>query len=269
MSAINDPATKKRLIYVKKLYIHAHEHIPMGTEFDRMIALHHFDNAVELLLKCTATKFNIPFKNHFVNFPDLWEAVNAKSSLSKKTEMFQLHDLRSDVQHWGVAPFSTEIIERFDVYVLDFINEVLTKVFNIKFDELFLASLVEDPTLKKLLIKSESMLEKGDYLNCMRYSDAAFTQALWQKEKEFRVTASSRESDFIHEMTDVLSIIALGIDYVKFYKHQKIDTRTTWNEEKQGIYYSQPFWVDSKLYSKENAMFSFNFALECILQWHF
>jgi hypothetical protein len=33
-------------------------------------------------------------------------AVDQKISLSKKTEMFQLNDLRSNVQHWGVSPFS-------------------------------------------------------------------------------------------------------------------------------------------------------------------
>jgi len=56
MTAEIDNATKRRLIYVKKLFLHGHERIPYQTEFDRMIAIHHFDNAVELLLKCVATK---------------------------------------------------------------------------------------------------------------------------------------------------------------------------------------------------------------------
>ena len=36
-----DEETRKRLIYVKRLYTHGHEHIPYGTEFDRMIAIHY------------------------------------------------------------------------------------------------------------------------------------------------------------------------------------------------------------------------------------
>ena len=168
-----DSVTKKRLVYVKKLYLHGREHVPKQTEFDRMIALHHFDNAIELLLKCVATKLNIAFKTRFVNFPDLWDNVNQKVQLSKKTEIFQLHDLRSDVQHWGVAPFSSEVVDRFDVYVLDFIKEVLTKVFGLNFEELFMSSLVEDALLRKLLSIAESALEQKDYVKCMRYADAA------------------------------------------------------------------------------------------------
>jgi hypothetical protein len=85
--------------------MHGHEHIPYGTELDRMIAIHHFDNAVELLLKCVATEHNIAFKSLHVTFPDLWNQVNQRYELPKKTEMFQLHDFRSDVQHWGISPF--------------------------------------------------------------------------------------------------------------------------------------------------------------------
>jgi hypothetical protein len=148
VSAIVYDATKRRLIYVKKLYLHGQEHIPYQTEFDRLIAIHHFDNAVELLLKCMATQFSATFKNpQSVKFPDLWNEVSEEyqkkigSELPKKTEMFQLHSLRCDVQHWGLSPFSSEVVNRFDVYVSDFVTQVMQDVFGIDFKELFMSAL--------------------------------------------------------------------------------------------------------------------------------
>jgi hypothetical protein len=243
-----------------------------------MIAIHHFDNAVELLLKCVATRFNIAFKSQFVTFPQLWEAVNQKTLLPKKTEIFQLHDFRSDVQHWGVSPFSSEIVDRFDVYVLDFIREVLVEVFGLDFDELFMSSLVEDKNLRRILSVAETAFEKGDYVKCMRYADAAFSKAFWCKREEFRLWVPSVKEEFLEELADIVSIMILGIDYMSFHKHQQVSTGAIWDEEKKTIRYPLPleealgdkeYEPDTKWYSRENAFFSLNFALNCILHWHF
>ena len=122
-----DKVTHKRLIYVKRLHIHAQEHVSHGTEFDKMIAIHHFDNAIELLLKCVAAKYEISLGDPFrLTFHKLWREVSKeykqrlRSELPKKTEILQLHRIRSDVQHWGVSPFSLEAVKDFDEHTHDF-----------------------------------------------------------------------------------------------------------------------------------------------------
>jgi hypothetical protein len=273
MPSKTDDETKRRLVYVKKLYLHGHEHIPYQTEFDRMIAIHHFDNAIELLLKCVATKLGIDFKNPlFVSFPNLWDAISKKTPLPKKTEIFQLHDFRSNVQHWGISPFSSEVVNRFDVYVADFIREVTEQVFGLNFDQLFMSSLVEDETLRKILTIAEESFEKKNYAKCMRFADAAFNEALWRKQEELGFFLPSPKREFLEEVIDKISILALGVDYLNYKKYMKYASGALWDDKEKNIRYARPLFEDEelekKLYSRENALFAFNFALDCILRWH-
>lgn len=274
-----DDATKKRLIYVKKLYLHGREHIAYQTEFDRMIALHHLDNAVELLLRCVATRYGVTFRRSlFVTFPTLWDEVNQRFPLPKKTEMFRLHNFRSNVQHWGISPFSSEVVNRFEVYVSDFIREVLEQAFGLNFEELFMSSLVEDKTLRKILTIAEKAFEKGEYTKCVRFADAAFNEAFWEQRKNFGFFVPFGKKEFLEETVDIVHILAMGIGYRDYRKYKNFAPRATWDDEKENIRYprslSEVFRgkgtdeLEKEKYSRENAVFSLNFVLDCLLRWH-
>lgn len=278
MASTIDDVTKRRLIYVKKLYLHGHEHIPYQTEFDRMIAIHHFDNAVELLLKCAVSRLGVaPKRPLHLSFPNLWNLVDEKVPLPKKTEMFQLHKFRSDVQHWGVSPFSTEVVNRFDVYVSDFLREVMKDVFGLDFEELFISSLVEDKTFRKILTIAEKAFEKGDYEKSMRFADAAFNRALGQQRETFGLpTVSLDEDEKFEFLIDRVFILQLGIDYLRYANYTRL--RTYWDEEEENIYYARPLWKEfggkedkkrkDKRFTREKALLNLNFVLDCILRWH-
>lgn len=274
-----DEATKRRLIYVKKLYLHGHEHLLYGTEFDRMIALHHFDNAIELLLKCVATEYKNTFKNPlFITFDDLWKKVNKtykekhKSDLPKETEIYQLHELRNDVQHLGVSSFSTEVTHRFDIYVTDFIREIMKQVFKLKFEELFMSSLVENKTQRKILTAAEKAFEKRDYAKCVGFADAAFERAVRLKGKRSRFDLRATE-DSLEEIAGIVFILALGVDYLKYIKYQKIAPGARWDAHEETIYYPPSLLTvfgeeEERQYSREDSLFVLNFVLDCILRWH-
>lgn len=273
-----DDATKRRLIYVKKLYLHGHEHISYQTEFDRMIAIHHLDNAVELLLRCVATKYGISFKKPlFVSFPKLWDAINQRFLLPKKTEIFQLHNLRSNIQHWGISPFSSEIVKRFDVYVSDFIREVLEQIFRLDFEELFMSSLIRDKTLRKILTIAEKAFEKRNYKKCMLYADAAFNQALRQQKEKFGFFIPYGKEEVLEEIANTISILTLGIDYRDYKKFAQFAPHALWDENEEVVMYPHPLSeigherieeLEKKQFSRENSFFSLNFVLNCILCWH-
>ena len=169
-------------------------------------------------------KIGRQLQNKLSMFPELWKAVNQKVSLPKKTEIFQLHDLRSDVQHWGFSPFSSEVVDRFDIYVHDFMKDVLSKVFNINFAELFMSSLIENKMLRELLSISEAAFENKNYFKCMKYSDAALDEAFSLKRQEFRLRANLDDSDLATRLADVVSIMALGIDYIEYEKYRSVST---------------------------------------------
>ena len=276
-----DDVTKRRLIYVKKLYLHGHEHIPYKTEFDRMIAIHHFDNAVELLLKCAVSRLGItPKRPLHVAFPNLWNLINERVPLPKKTEMFQLHKFRSDVQHWGMSPFSTEVVNRFDIYVSDFIRDVMKQIFGVDFEELFMSSLVKDEILGRILAIAEKAFVKGNYERCMRHTDAAFNLALRLQEEKFWIDSSSDLPEVdIEELVEAVTMLTLGIDYMRYAKYSSFSTRTKWNFDEQTIEYPRPLvealgggeekFLEKKkaFFTRENALFNLNFVIDCILRW--
>lgn len=48
-----------KLVLAKKIYIHGCAHASEKDPVSLMLAVHHFDNAVEMVLKCIATKFGV------------------------------------------------------------------------------------------------------------------------------------------------------------------------------------------------------------------
>jgi hypothetical protein len=48
--------TLKRLLFAKRTFIHGICHTQNSTELDRFMAIHHFDNSIELFLKIIATR---------------------------------------------------------------------------------------------------------------------------------------------------------------------------------------------------------------------
>lgn len=121
----------------------------------------------------------------------------------------------------------------------------------------------------------------------MMYTDATFNRALEQQWQDthfhfyFPTIEDKKEEgrikETLEEVVNILSILALGIGYMEYKKYKKIALSATWNEEEQQIYYSQSIYEATgeeeseelkSRYSHENAFFSLNFVLDCMLRWH-
>ena len=264
-----DKVTRKRLIYVKRLYMHGHEHIPYGTEFDRMIAIHHFDNAIELLLKCVATSYDISFRSAFATFPTLWNKVNEKyeeeqgSELPKKTEMFQLHRIRSDVQHWGISPISLEVMNDFDAYSLDFIQKILDSVFGLEYKELFISSLVNDTRIRALLTDAEKYFADEKWKEAIEKVSHAFAHAKAKALKRRRLPTVPRIIMGLEDVDERMSILALGLDIEKYRKIMENTPAVMFPLREEPVIQ----WIGKLSFTRENTLFCFNFALDSILKW--
>lgn len=263
-----DKVTRKKLVYVKRLHIHAQEHMLNGTEFDRMIAVHHFDNAIELLLKSVAITYGISFKNPLrVNFHTLWNTVNEKyeenqgSELPNKTDMFYLHRIRSDVQHLGRTPFSLETIRDLNEYTHEFVQKILNSVFGLKYDELFLSSLVKDSKIRTVLTDVERHFADEKWKETIEKISIAFALA---KRKAYR----KRYLPTVPKMGDIsdeIDILALGLDmeeYKKFIENTPVVFLMDYEKPTFQFQYVKDFD-----YTRENTLFCFNFALDSILRW--
>lgn len=265
-----DTVTRKRLIYVKRLHMHGHEHIPYGTEFDRMIAIHHFDNAIELLLKCVATKYELSFGDPLrVTFPKLWNEVSKEykrrqgSELPKKTEMFQLHRIRSDVQHWGISPISLEIVKDFDAYTLDFIQKILDSVFGLEYNELFMSSLIDDLKIRELLTDAERSFADEKWKEAITKVSIAFALASTKMRRRRGLPTVPRILMGREDVDERVDILALGLDIEKHRKFMENTPAVMLPLREEPIIQ----WIRKLSFTRENTLFCLNFALDSILRW--
>lgn len=171
-----------RLILAKKLYAHGCSHASAKDEVSRMLAIHHFDNSVEIVLKCVATKYElVSASRQEYKFKDLWnELVQPYVNLPLKDQMFSLHDLRNLIQHQGDIP-SIEAVIKYRGYVEDFFHKVYSEIFNVSYEELYLSRLIDNVKLKRQVLDAEAAFERKKFKRCIELCDTAFISAIFEE----------------------------------------------------------------------------------------
>jgi len=61
----------RRLVLAKGIYLHGCTHALRKDHVSRMLAIHHFDNAIEIVLKSIASKQGIKSERKFFTFEEL------------------------------------------------------------------------------------------------------------------------------------------------------------------------------------------------------
>lgn len=181
-----DPNSEtRRLVLVRKLYLRGCNAASTDDTVSRLLAIHHFDNAVEIALKCIATEYGIlDSARHEYRFKDLWNEIQGTVkekedwNLPLKQQIFSLHDLRNVAQHQGEVP-SSESVKRHMGFVERFLQEVCDEIFGIPLDELYFSQLIEHPKLKEKIQNAEDAFEEGLYEKCMRRVDDALIVAVF------------------------------------------------------------------------------------------
>ena len=276
-----DSATKTRLVYAKRLLIHGINHANEGTALSRMIAVHNLDNAIEWLLGCIETYYNVPInrKTHYQRFLDYWNIIDCEvvdkigKNLPLKTQIEKLHDSRNGVQHHGLIP-SIEDVNRFKFYAEDFFRQACDNVFQIPYDELYLSTLIDDDKVRDLFIKSEAMFSKGAYLESLKSVALAFAiskrKILEKLEGEYYDLPYSEGDPFqlnatIMYLHDKVNILTLGIDYKKYSRFKEVTPEIYYGFESKepNFHYTEI----SKNPEKDDVIFCLEFTLESILEW--
>lgn len=271
----------RRLILAKKLYLHGCAHAFYNDDVSKMLAIHHFDNAIEMVLKCIATKRGIQPKARDFDFEDLLARVD---NLPLKDQLRGLHKIRNIVQHQGDIP-SAESVIKYKGYTGDFFGEVCSKVFNIPYEELFLCQLVQNENLKERLLRAEESFGRREFKQCIALCDdtlisAVFDEAdifyvagmltgYWGASDELRMVLNKeypekyREKDYYGLARELQRAILqlgqsiagmqfLGEHRIDFLKHRQM-VETLQNTSEEDL--------------KDNAEFSLNFVTSLILKW--
>ena len=147
-----------------------------------MLAIHHFDNAVEMVLRCRATKSGVVSSSkQEYKFKDLWnEVVKRGVNLSLKDQVFSLHDLRNLVQHQGDIP-PMEAIIKYKGYVEDFFKKISSEIFNIPYEKLYLSILIENKKLRDGVLEAEEAFERKEFKRCIELCDEALISATFEE----------------------------------------------------------------------------------------
>ena len=168
----------RKLVLAKSIFLHGCDHSNNRDELSRVLAIHHFDFAVEMILRCIAAKYNIvtsPRKDP--SFKELWEKITRNGvDLPLKDDIFRLHYLRNLVQHTGTVPSAEDVIALKDS-VEKFCEEVIKKVFKISFSKLSLAQVIKNEELRRILQEAENLLRREMYKECIMKCEEALVKA--------------------------------------------------------------------------------------------
>jgi hypothetical protein len=174
----NQSLEMRRLILAKKMFLHGCDHASGKDEISRMFAIHHFDNTIELVLKCAAIKSGITLssKGDIKFKPLIDELIKKYQNLPSFDHIIAQHFLRNDIQHQGNIP-SFEDAQKYKIYTEEFLKEMCDKTFGIPFDKIYLSQLIHNKKLRVKANSAERAYEKNDFKRCMKLSEEIVTLA--------------------------------------------------------------------------------------------
>jgi len=273
-----DGSEIKRLVLAKSLYLHGCTHATNKDKVSWMVAIHHFDNAIEMVLKCAVTKKGKKPERYFE------ELLGQVGDLTLNEQMRNLHRLRNDVQHAGDIP-SVDSVIKYKGYAEDFFREVCDKIFGFSYDELFLSELIGNERLREQVRKAEEAFERGEFERCVELCDEAF------------ISATSEEADIFYKAGMLTGYWGaseeLKMILEKEYPEKFRDTEyynlakelcgaiKQWGQATTGMQFLDEYRVDFIKYRqivesgeefsgeklKDHAQFCLNFVTSVVLKW--
>jgi hypothetical protein len=156
--ACSDQLLLRRLLLAKQLYQHALHHSDLPGALNKMIAVHNFHNAIEIVLRTIileheisgAKKLNIGFEQLLKCISNHPPFANEGKYLPYHQQLRDLNNLRNMVQHGAVEPPGSTMQE-WRVFTARFLRNAIDLYFELPFDELSALIMVEDDHLRRLL----------------------------------------------------------------------------------------------------------------------
>jgi HEPN domain-containing protein len=268
----------KLLILAKALYLHGCTHASQKDAVSRMVAVHHFDNAVEMVLKCAVVRKGKQPKMYFE------QLLGQLAEFPLKEQMRSLHRLRNNVQHAGDIPSMDSII-KYKGYTEDFFKEVCDEIFGISYDGLFLSELIGNENVKEQMREAEEALERGEFERCIELCDNALRLAAFEEAEIFY-----RAGMLIGYWgaSEELKMV-LREDYPERYRDKAFydlvkelrGAIVQWGQATTGMQFLDEYRMDFLKYRqivetpekssgaelRDNAQFCLNFATSVVLKW--
>ena len=271
----------RRLVLAKMLFLHGCIHSSRKDNVSRMLAIHHFDNAIEIALRCVVTKLGTKPRKKQLYFEDLLEEIN---SLPLKDQMIGLHRVRNAVQHQGDIP-SMESVIKYKGYTQDFFKAVCSDIFSVPYEKLFLSALIENENLRKKVLKAEEAFGREEFKLCIKLCDDAFISVTFEEANIFQ--SAGMLTGYWGASEELKMVLAQ--DYLQKYREKDYyelakDLRGAilqWGQATTGMQFLDEYRMDFLKHRQivesledfsvkelnDNAQFSLNFVISLSLKW--
>lgn len=280
-------AKMQRLAMIRYMYTMAIEE-SQKPEPMNMTALLLFHDAVELFLALTSEHIGAGKEGQ--EFTAYWGAVNQKLQgkvFGHKDSMIRLNKARVNWKHYGIR-VATEEINNFRTNVADFFRENTPIVFDISYEEISMAALVQSKEVRDHLLEAEKLHSLGDIKAALKETAIAFLNLTerfqWgfidQQNFHLRDVSSLRSTNIgryapkelsrfaeeiekeinrLHEQTKLLS---LGVNYRSYMRFRQL---TPYVARMMGGSYH--IAGDGHGKSSEDYLFCYHFVIECALRF--
>lgn len=278
----------RRLLLAKQLFEHGAVHAENTGDFEKMIAIHNFHNALEVTLKAICIAKNIPqrVKGQDLPFLSLAKEIEQRepSIAPLSTRLFSLNNIRNLAQHDAVPPSATALEECriLGEYALQRLFQIF---FNISFDDLSPLELIHSEELRRLLQRALQLIELDKYMRSLLasyvsfYSGAAaitnhLTQA-YEMPLEFKASSyggldtltEAEKGEFLLAKMGTLEqnmvLLITGISITDFSRFRRL--RPTFEILAGGALCQ--YKLDDKIETKEDAEWVQHFVVSMIVKW--
>jgi hypothetical protein len=160
----------RQLVLAKALFLRGCEFARLNDLISRMLAIHVFDNAVEMVLVTSILHQRKNVISARASVPELLRTVHP--TLEK--QLLDLHERRNGVHHAGDMPTQEDVI-KYMGYAKDFLRTECQQISGIIFDDLSLADLIDSEDFKGRIKKVEEALRVEAYRNAIAECDTVLT----------------------------------------------------------------------------------------------
>ena len=285
MTIVADELSLKKLTLTKQIYQRGIRYSKSSNPADRIISVILYDLANETILNTVVSSIDSS-KTPADNFPALLNQVD--SLLSEKNlgttpdrnNILRVHKIRNDAQHDARDPSESDQSDCV-TYCKDFLKNISKQIWDLDFDKISLADLINNSSIKQYLTDAEESLKNNDYKTAVEKSATGLEISINMVSKAIvgrapyfanQVVVSdtfgrdfkpSREySISIERMRRTLAFLSLNIDYMNYLQFKQITGEPSWSIGNKDPH---SFYNQKEGITESDAEFALSFAVNSIL----
>lgn len=171
------------LLDAKLLLEHGITHMKDTSRIGKLLAIHHAHQAVELSMRIRAEQF----KENPYKYPDIKKALKRHDvNIPYERTIDELNTTRTLAQHYGQSPEENTVIKLVSV-AKEFLIDFWQKEFSVQYDNVSLASLINDEETKKLINDANDSVIKEDFDKAIEQAVLVVYKTVWKLEAKFQL----------------------------------------------------------------------------------